>query len=72
MTFLLPSGVSLAPGGLRLLLRFIQRRTGVPPWGGVVADEFRAPRGTLLIVRPALSASIAPYALPFIHKYFKL
>ena len=68
----LPRGVVLAPGGLCLLLRYAQRRAGAAPWGGSVAEEFRARHGTLLLVRPALSAFVAPYALPLIHKYFTL
>ncbi len=72
VTILLPGGTALTPGALRLLLRYAQRRAGASPWGGAAADEFRAARGTLVIARPAVSASVAPYALPLIHKYFNL
>ncbi len=72
VTITLPRGVSLSPGGLRLLLRYTQRRIGAEAWGGAVAEEFRAGRGTLLIARPALSAGLAEYALPFLRKFNKL
>ena len=70
ITIELPRGVSLSPGGLRLLLRYAQRRGGAEAWGGAVAEVFRAGRGTLLIARPAVTACLADYALPFIHKHF--
>ena len=70
ITIRLPRGVSLTPGSLRLLLRCAQRHCGAAPWGGAVAEEFLAPHGTLLIARPALSAQLADYAVPFIHKHF--
>ena len=72
VTILLPCGMALTSGGLRLLLRYAQRRAGTSPWGAAAADEFLAAHGTLVIARPALSAAVAPYALPFIHKYFTL
>ena len=70
ISILLPRGVSLSPGAMRMLLRRAQRRCGCSAWGGAVAEEFRGRNGTLLLVRPALSAEIADYALPFIHKQF--
>ena len=74
VTILLPGGVSLTPGGVWALLRCAQRRCGAPPWAGAAADVFRGPGATLLIVRespPPVRAQLAPYAIPFIHKYFK-
>ena len=71
VTVLLPPGAALTPASLALLLRYAQKRTGSAPWGGAVADAFRAAHGTLWILRPACSAEFAPYALPIIHKYFK-
>ena len=71
VTILLPPGLALTPGSLGLILRYAQRRGGAEPWGGAVAEVFRAAHGTLLIVRPALAVRLAPYALPIIHKYFK-
>ena len=68
---LLPGGAALAPGAARLLLRYALRRAGKAGWGAAVAEVFPAPRGTLLILRPALTAALADYALPFVHKYFK-
>ncbi len=72
VTILLPPGASLAPGGLRLLLRYAHRCSGSAPWAGAVADVFAAKRGTLLVVRPALTAELADYALPYVYKYFNL
>ena len=66
----LPPGVALSPGALGLLLAWARRRRGGAPWGGAVAEVFPGPKGTLLLVRPAVSAALAPYALPFLHKYF--
>jgi len=72
LTILLPRGTSLSPGAAGLLLGFARRRSGAAPWPGAVAEEFRAPRGTLLILRPAVTAEVAPYAHSFLNKYLKL
>ena len=70
IVILLPPGVSLTPGAAGLLLRYAHFRAGTARWGAAAAEVFRSPRGTLVIARPALSARLANYALPFIHKYF--
>ena len=67
---LLPGGAALAPGAARLLLRYALRRAGKARWGAAVAETHAGPRGTLLILRPALTACLADYARPFVHKYF--
>ena len=68
---LLPPGVALTPGALGLLLAYARRRRGGgAPWGGAAAEAFAGPRGTLLLVRPAVSAAVAPYALPCLHNFF--
>ena len=69
ITILLPPGTTLTPGAAALLLRYAQRRAGKARWGAAAAEEFRAPRGTLLILRPALSARLADYALPFLRDF---
>lgn len=70
ITVLLPGGVSLTAGGLRLLLSFARRRCGAPRWNGADVDAFRGPGGTLLIVRETPPAAfLAPYALPFLRKF---
>ena len=70
VTIRLPRGAALTPGGVGVLLRYAQRRAGAEAWGGAVAEALCARSGTLLLVRPAVTASVAPYALPLIHKYF--
>ena len=72
VTILLPRGAMLSPGAARLLLRLAQVRAGAGPWNGAVAETFRAPRGTLLLLRPAVAAEVAPYARSFLNKYLKL
>ena len=70
ITVLLPGGVSLTDGGLRLLLSFARRRCDAPPWNGADVDAFRGPGGTLLIVREKPPAVfLADYALPFLQKF---
>ena len=70
ITILLPPGVTLRAGAVRTLLAYAARRRGGGFCGGAVCDVFPAPRGTLLIARSALSARLAPWALPYLHKYF--
>ena len=70
VTVRLPGGTGLTAGGVRLLVRFAQKRRGAAPWEYIAAEEFRARRGTLLIARPVPRAQLADYALPFLHKYF--
>ena len=55
-----------------VLLAYLARRSGAVPRGGAEVDVFPGRRGTLLLVRPAgaLTAAVADYALPYIHKYF--
>ena len=64
ITILLPPGTALTPGAAGLLLRYAQRRAGSERWGAAAADEFRTKHGTLLLLRPALTACLADYALP--------
>ena len=69
ITIHIPPGVALAPGAAELLLGYARRRAGKARWGAAAAEVFSGPRGTLLVVRPALSASVADYALPRIREY---
>ena len=66
ISILLPPGTALTPGAVGLLLRYAQRRTGAARWGAAAAEVLRAPHGTLLLLRPALSAHLADYALPYL------
>ena len=70
ISMLLPPGVALSPDAAALLLGYALRRKGSVGWGGAVAEVHPAPRGTLLLLRPAVSARLADYALPFVHKHF--
>ena len=72
ITILLPPGLGATPGAVGVLLAYLARRGGAAPRGGAEVDVFPAKRGTLLLVRPsgALTAAVADYALPYIHKYF--
>ena len=70
ISILLPDGVRLTPGAVRVLLGRALRRGGGGSWGGAVCDVFPGRRGTLILARPGVSARIADYALPFIHKHF--
>ena len=70
ITILLPGGVSLTAGGLRLLLACAGRHCGASGWNGAAVDAFRGPGGTLLIVREEPPAAfLADYALPFLQKF---
>lgn len=74
VTILLPPGTEISTGGVRLLVRYAQRRCGAAPWGRLRVEEYRQDAGTeaLFIVRPAAvcTAALADYALPVVHKYF--
>lgn len=73
VVLILPRGVTLGNGGMRLLVRYAQLRCGAAPWPYISAELFRGKSGeTLLIARPAriCRVFVADYALALIHKYF--
>ncbi len=70
ISILLPDGVRITPGAVRVLLGCAARRSGGESWGGEVCDVFPGRRGTLILARPAVSARIADYAVPILNKYF--
>ena len=71
VTVLLPPGVSLSTGAACALLTLARRHAGAAPWPAAAVDVLRARRGTLLIARRVdVSAHLAPWALPYLHKYF--
>ena len=71
ISILLPDGVRFTPGAVRVLLGCaVRRSSGGERWGGAVCDVFPGRRGTLILARPGVSARVADYALPFIHKHF--
>ena len=70
ISILLPDGVRLTPGAVRVLLGRALRRGGGGSWGGAVCDVFPGRRGTLILARPGVSARIADYAVPILNKYF--
>lgn len=71
ISILLPRGVSITPGAVRVLLGCaVRRSSGGERWGGAVCDVFPGRRGTLILARPAVSVRIADYAVPILNKYF--